>query len=143
MDGIDFQLHPMAFVSSPWKSLQETPKYGRGEGVVSRITFLPEYEDCLDRITLNKYVHVITWFHQADRGVKKVHPRQNQSIPLHGVFATRSPSRPNPIGFTLVEIVNHDGLILDVKGLDALDGTPVLDIKPFVQDIDSLPWENE
>lgn len=111
--------------------------------MICKITILPEYTDCLEKISQGQYVHVFMWFHEAKRGTKKVHTLHDPSLGLRGVFATRSPDRPNPIGVTLVEILKLDGLTLDVRGLDALDGTPVIDIKPFIQDIDSLPWEEQ
>ncbi len=74
---------------------------------------------------------LLTYFHLASRDVLQVHPRGDRARPLRGVFATRSPARPNPIGLVTVRVVRIDGNVLWVRGLDALDGTPILDIKSY------------
>jgi tRNA-Thr(GGU) m(6)t(6)A37 methyltransferase TsaA len=93
----------------------------------------PRFTDALDGITVNTEVVVLTWLHLARREVLKVHPRRETHRPLCGVFATRSPDRPNPIGLhrtRVVEIDKQRGLRVDA--LEALDGTPVIDIKPIL-----------
>jgi len=77
---------------------------------------------------------VLTWLDRADRDVLSVHPRDDPTRPLRGVFATRSPDRPNPIGLHRVRVVEVDGLRLRVRDLEALDGTPVVDVKPVLRD---------
>ena len=98
---------------------------------------------------LEKFSHIIVlyWMHRtAGQASVKVHPQGNQKLPLVGVFATRSSKRPNPIGKTTVKLIQRQGNILKVEGLDAIDGTPVLDIKPYIPDYDSArnarvaPW---
>jgi tRNA-Thr(GGU) m(6)t(6)A37 methyltransferase TsaA len=79
---------------------------------------------------------VMCWFHMADRETLRVHPRGDSAIPKRGVFATRSPDRPNPIGLSLVDVLAVEGPILKVRGLDAVDGTPVVDLKPYVRCLD-------
>ena len=76
---------------------------------------------------------MLTWLDRADRDVLKVHPRGDPTRPLAGVFATRSPHRPNPIGLHRVEVLGIEGTEIRVRGLEALDGTPVLDIKPVLE----------
>ena len=80
------------------------------------------------------HLFILFWLNQItsqQRGILKVHPRGRSDLPLQGVFATRTNHRPNPIGLTLVELLKVEGNVLTVKGLDAFDGTPVLDIKPY------------
>ncbi len=76
---------------------------------------------------------VLTWLHEADRETQLVHPRNDPSLPETGVFSTRSPDRPNPIGLHAVTVVEVDGLRLLVQPLEAIDGTPVVDIKPLLR----------
>ena len=78
-------------------------------------------------------VLVLTWLHEADRDVQVVHPRDDRTVPQRGVFSTRSPDRPNPIGLHRVEIVEVDDLRIRVRPLEAIDGTPVLDVKPVLR----------
>jgi tRNA-Thr(GGU) m(6)t(6)A37 methyltransferase TsaA len=79
-------------------------------------------------------VFVLTWLHEARRDVLAVHPRDDPTVPLHGVFSTRSPDRPNPIGLHRVQIVEVDGNRMRVRPLEAIDGTPVVDVKPVLRD---------
>ena len=76
---------------------------------------------------------VLTWLHEADRDVQAVHPRDDRTVPERGVFSTRSPDRPNPIGVHRVEVVEIDGLRIRVRPLEAIDGTPVVDVKPVLR----------
>jgi len=102
---------------------------------VSRIVLAPRYNRALDGIESFSHIVVLFWLHEIknkERAILKVHPRRDPMIPLTGVFATRSPVRPNPIGITAVRLIKKEGNILTVKGLDAIDGTPVLDIKPYI-----------
>ena len=101
--------------------------------VVSKVVLKNELVDALEGLDGFSHVWIIFWMHMAsDRRHKlKTRPRGREGAPLLGVYATRSPSRPNPIGLTLVELLAADGNVLTVKGLDAFDGTPVLDLKPY------------
>ena len=94
--------------------------------------FEPEVADALDGIEPGDQVLVLTWLDRADRDVLQVHPRNDDSRPLQGVFSTRSPDRPNPIGIHRVEVLESDGLRLRVRNLEAIDGTPVVDVKPVL-----------
>ena len=94
-----------------------------------RIIIDPYYADGLLGIEAGSDILVLCYFDRAARDVLQVHPRGDRTSPLRGVFATRSPSRPNPIGVTTAHVLRIDGLTLEVMGLDALDGTPVVDIK--------------
>lgn len=97
----------------------------------ARIRVRPEFREGLKGLEPGGRILVLFWLHRADRGRLLIHPRGDPSRPLRGVFVTRSPHRPNPIGATVVEVleVNCEDGTLVVEGLDALDGTPVLDIK--------------
>jgi tRNA-Thr(GGU) m(6)t(6)A37 methyltransferase TsaA len=100
----------------------------------SQIILENELVKALDGIEEFSHIFVIFWLHKISkeqRQTLKVHPRGRRDMPLLGIFATRTMLRPNPIGLTLVELVRVEGRVLTVRGLDAIDGTPVLDIKPF------------
>jgi tRNA-Thr(GGU) m(6)t(6)A37 methyltransferase TsaA len=106
---------------------------------LSQIVINDEFAEALDGVNGFSHVFVLFWLHgvsDEQRKTLKVHPRGRSELPLLGVFATRTMLRPNPVGLTLVELIQVEGNVLTVRGLDAFDGTPVLDIKPF----DS--WDN-
>ena len=101
---------------------------------ISRIVIHNELAEALDGVDGFSHLFVLFWLHKIpdeQRKTLKVHPRGRRDLPLVGIFATRSMLRPNPVGLTLVELVKVEDNVLTVRGLDALDGTPVLDIKPF------------
>jgi tRNA-Thr(GGU) m(6)t(6)A37 methyltransferase TsaA len=104
---------------------------------ISQIIIHAEFAEALDGIEEFSHLFVLFWLNHVSRENErlKVHPRGRKDLPLLGVFATRTMLRPNPIGLTLVELIKVEGNVLTVRGLDALDGTPVLDIKPFD------PWD--
>lgn len=118
-------------IRSSIKDLKDAPKMENEAGAVqAKIDIDPIYLKALDKIEIGSRLEIFTWFHEADRTVLKVHPRADTSRPKRGVFGTRSPFRPNPIGHhkvTLVAIENNTTLI--VEPLEAIDGTPVVDIK--------------
>lgn len=118
------------------------------DNVVSRIEIEPRLTEALDNLDEFSHIIVLYWM---DRLVNeplsmKVHPRHDPGRPLVGLFATRSPRRPNPIGDTTVKLLKIEGNVLTVSGLDALDGTPVIDIKPYMPEHDftagarTAPW---
>jgi tRNA-Thr(GGU) m(6)t(6)A37 methyltransferase TsaA len=101
---------------------------------ISRIVIHSELAEALEGVDGFSHLFVLFWLHKIpdeQRKTLKVHPRGRRDLPLLGIFATRSMLRPNPVGLTLVELVKVEGNVLTIRGLDALDGTPVLDIKPF------------
>jgi tRNA-Thr(GGU) m(6)t(6)A37 methyltransferase TsaA len=123
------ELKPVGFVSTGIAD-GEFRKRDR----VSRIVLQEDLGEALDGIEDFSHLFVVFWMHKIplkQRGKLKVHPRGRNDLPLLGAFATRTPYRPNPIGLTLVELADVHGNVLTVRGLDALDKTPVLDIKPF------------
>jgi len=106
---------------------------GRPGGLVSEVVIYDEYSDCLNGLEEFSHLIVLYWSHLVgDEGRKAtmVHPAGQEDMPLVGVFATRSPARPNPVCVTTVELLGLDKNVLTVKGLDAVDGSPVIDIKP-------------
>lgn len=110
------------------------------ETVISEIIIDPPWQKALNHIEEFSHLIVIYWMHQLPPGQRstiEVHPRGRQDLPLVGVFASRSPARPNPIGITIVKLLERTNNILKVIGLDAINGTPVLDIKPYIPDYDS------
>jgi tRNA-Thr(GGU) m(6)t(6)A37 methyltransferase TsaA len=131
-----FTSRPIGFVSSPYKDTSEIPK-GLGvkhdaEGV---LTILPEFETGLTDIEGFSHLFVL-WEFDRSQGFELLGSPPFDNRP-HGVFATRSPRRPNPIGLTVVELLRREGIELHVRGVDMLDGTPILDIKPYMSSIPS------
>jgi tRNA-Thr(GGU) m(6)t(6)A37 methyltransferase TsaA len=128
------ELYPIGFVRSPYRKDGDAPRQGRLSDTVSEIVIDPAYHDGLLHIGKRKHLFVLCWFDRADRHVlRAVPPRKNAES---GVFAIRSPARPNPIALCLVDLLEVQDGVLRVRGLDAFDGTPVIDIKPFFEDID-------
>lgn len=109
-------------------------KVTKVEDKISTIEILPEYCEGLYRLEIYKKIKILYWFHQRDnpkhRNVLRVIPRRHGETEERGVFASGSPSRPNPIGLTVVELLSIDGCTLKVKGLDAFEESPIVDIKP-------------
>ncbi len=111
------------------------------EGVVSEIVLGPGWEEALDGVEDFSHLVVIYWMHRVapeERLLTKVRPRRMPELPPVGVFASRSPARPNPLGLATVKLVERRGGILRVMGLDAVDGSPVLDVKPYIPEIDAV-----
>jgi tRNA-Thr(GGU) m(6)t(6)A37 methyltransferase TsaA len=110
------------------------------EELVSEVVIEEQYAAALQGIEEFSHVWVIFWLHQRDReAILKVHPEGRPELPEVGVLATRSPRRPTPIAMTAVQLLERRGHVLVVRGLDALDGTPVLDIKPYLVRGDLIP----
>ena len=126
------RLHPIGVVRSPLRNRADAPRQGSEGAPDARILLEPSYTDALQGVSVGDELVVLTWLHEADRSVLQVHPRDDQSRPLTGVFATRSSDRPNPIGLHRVTVLGIDGLELAVGPLEAIDGTPVVDIKPVL-----------
>lgn len=126
-----YQANPLGIIHSPFKGIEDTPKCGKGNADECVVEIFPEFSDCMKCLEDEKYIHLITWLDKAQRDVQKVHPRRDPNNPITGVFGTRSPSRPNPIGCTIVEVIEISGNNIKVKGVDLFDGTPLLDIKPY------------
>jgi len=120
------EVHPVGVVEVP-----PAPEDQVNSGH-KQIRVFPEYEEALDSVETLEHLTILYWMHElrpGDRRRLKAHPRGDRRRRLRGVFALRSPMRPNPIGVTTVRLVRREGLVLHVEGLDALDGAPVIDIK--------------
>ena len=112
-------------------------------GELSKVKIFPEFCAGLQRLNDFSHIIVLYWFHLRDkeneRRILRVIPRRHPGAPEVGVFASRSPSRPNPVGLCVTELVKIEGCTLTVKGLDALENSPIIDIKPYIPRADSIP----
>jgi len=129
------ELIPIGTIHSPHKDRKECPPQGGEE--ICWIEVFEQYAEGLKDIDGFSHLILIYWLHQGKDFSLLV--KTPWSSELHGVFATRSPDRPNPMGFSIVELLDRNGNRLRVKGLDALEGTPLLDIKPYLPEIDAKP----
>jgi tRNA-Thr(GGU) m(6)t(6)A37 methyltransferase TsaA len=128
-DGEQIVLTPIGHVESPLTDPASAPKQGFEGSPDAWLVLDPGVLDGLDGLAAGDEVIVLTWLHLAARDVLRVHPRDDPANPERGVFSTRSQSRPNPIGVHRVRIVAVDGPRVAVRDLEAVDGTPVVDIK--------------
>lgn len=130
-----FGLRPIGIVRSILKRREDCPHQGRG-APDALIEIAPAFLEGLEGVTAGSEVILLTWFHESQRDVLKVHPRGNPENPLRGVFATRSPDRPNPIGLhrVVVDEIAENGR-MRVHPLEVLDGTPLVDIKPVMSGV--------
>ena len=132
MSEIDYTLSPLGFLRSPLKNREGAPKQGREGAPDAWLEVNETVAEGLEGIAVGDEILLITWLHKAHRDVLKLHPRWDNNIPLTGVFATRSPDRPNPLGLHQVTVLAIDGRRLQVGPIEAIDGTPVVDIKPVL-----------
>jgi tRNA-Thr(GGU) m(6)t(6)A37 methyltransferase TsaA len=126
------RIEPVGRVSSPLRDRAEAPRQGDEGAPDAWLVFEPGMAEALRDLRTGTEVLVLTWLDRARRDVLSVHPRDDRSRPVTGVFATRSADRPNPIGLHRVEITAIDGLRVRVRNLEALDGTPIVDVKPIL-----------
>jgi tRNA-Thr(GGU) m(6)t(6)A37 methyltransferase TsaA len=131
-----FALRPIGRVESSLVSTADAPRQGDEGAPDAYLVLDPEVQAGLDGIAVGEEIIVLSWLHQADRTVLRVHPRGDLSRPEAGVFSTRAPSRPNPIGLHRVRVLGIDGARVHVSGLEAIDGTPVIDLKPVLLSIE-------
>jgi tRNA-Thr(GGU) m(6)t(6)A37 methyltransferase TsaA len=122
-------LVPIGVVRSPLTDRAAAPKQGEEGAPAARIEVDPAYTPGLQGIACGDELVVVTWLHQARRDVLQVHPRDDESNPLTGVFLTRSSERPNPLGLHRVRVLGVDASALRVEPIEAIDGTPVVDLK--------------
>jgi tRNA-Thr(GGU) m(6)t(6)A37 methyltransferase TsaA len=132
---MNFAIKSIGRVESELRDPKFAPKQADERAPPAWLVFEPEVSAGLRNIHIGDEMILITWLDRADRSVLSLHPRGDPSRPEQGVFSTRSPHRPNPIGLHTIEVIAVDGLRLQVRGLEALDGTPIVDLKP-VLDID-------
>jgi tRNA-Thr(GGU) m(6)t(6)A37 methyltransferase TsaA len=128
----NYPLHPIGQVRSALRELEEAPRQGAEGAPDAWLEVHPAFARGLSGIAAGDEVIVITWLHRADRDVLEVHPRGDPEIPLAGVFATRSPHRPNPLGLHRVTVREIAGARLRIGPIEAIDGTPVVDVKPVL-----------
>jgi tRNA-Thr(GGU) m(6)t(6)A37 methyltransferase TsaA len=132
-DGTGFELRPIGRVESPLVDRAAAPKQG-GEGAPDAwVVFDADVVEGLGDLRPGDHVILLTWLDRADRDVLVVRPRDDPANPPTGVFSTRSADRPNPIGLHPVEILAVEGLRIHVRPLEAIDGTPVIDVKPVLR----------
>jgi formylmethanofuran dehydrogenase subunit E len=130
------ELVPIGVIHSSYRKKGDAPHQGRLSPATSEIEIFPEYADGLKDVAQRPHLIILYWLDRADRHILTAIPPHEKKE--HGVFATRSPNRPNPIGLAVTDLLGIDGTRLIVRGLDALDGTPVLDIKPYSAEIDCV-----
>ena len=135
--AIDFTVRPIGRVASPLTSTADAPRQG-DEGAPDAYLILDsDVQAGLDGMAIGDEIIVLCWLHEADRSVLTVHPRGDLRRPEQGVFNTRSASRPNPIGLHRVRVLGIDGGRVHVSGLEAIDGTPIVDLKPVLGSIEN------
>jgi tRNA-Thr(GGU) m(6)t(6)A37 methyltransferase TsaA len=132
VDDPTYRLRPVGCVQSPLTDRDAAPKQGDEGAPLARVVFRPEFRDAARNLREGDEVVVLTWLHLGRRDVLSVHPRGDTDRPREGVFTTRSPDRPNPIGLHTVVIETVEGNAITVHNLEAIDGTSVLDIKPVL-----------
>jgi tRNA-Thr(GGU) m(6)t(6)A37 methyltransferase TsaA len=132
MRETDYSLSAIGLLQSPLKQREEAPRQGHEGAPDAWLEINASVAEGLEGIAVGDEIIVITWLHQAQRDILKVHPRGDKTVPLAGVFATRSPDRPNPLGLHRVTVLSIAGNRLKVGPIEAIDGTPVVDIKPVL-----------
>ena len=132
-DGDDrFELRPIGYVQSSLRTRAQAPLQGAEGAPEATLQFAPELVVGITDLRPGQELLVLTWLHLADRTTVRVHPRGNPLNEEEGVFSTRSPDRPNPIGVHRVTVVAVDGGSVRVQDLEAIDGTPIVDVKPVL-----------
>ncbi|HSO26041.1 MAG TPA: tRNA (N6-threonylcarbamoyladenosine(37)-N6)-methyltransferase TrmO [Methanobacteriaceae archaeon] len=137
----EMTLKPVGIIHSPFKEKKDSPRQGRYGLEKSEIEIFEEYVEALDGIEKYENLIILYWLDKAERDLLKVVPAGKSK--KRGVFSTRAPSRPNPIAFSLVDLLEVNKNKLIVKGLEALDSSLLVDIKPYWKDIDSIDSSNE
>lgn len=132
MNTTPYAVRAIGHVRSSLKSLADAPRQGNEGAPSARLEVDADVAEGLSGLRAGDELIVLTWFHLARRDVLTTHPRNDPALPLTGVFCTRSPDRPNPIGLHRVRVVAIAAAVIDVHPLEALDGTPIIDIKPVL-----------
>jgi len=133
---MDLTLRVIGHVRSPLASRADAPRQGDEGAPAADLELVDEVAPALNGITVGDELLVLTWLHEGDRSTLTTRPRNDPDRPETGVFATRSPDRPNPIGLHRVTVLAVDGNRLHVARLEAIDGTPVVDLKPVLGAVD-------
>ena len=127
-----YEVRPVGWVESPLTDRDSAPKQGDEGAPLARVVLRPELVEAAADLRIGDEVIVLTWLHQGRRDVLSVHPRGDTARLRQGVFSTRSPDRPNPIGLHRVTIAGIEGNVVEVRDLEAIDGSPVIDVKPVL-----------
>jgi tRNA-Thr(GGU) m(6)t(6)A37 methyltransferase TsaA len=127
-----YALRPVGHVESPLIDPADAPNQGDEGAPAAWLVFNPDVQDAIRDLRVGDQILVITWLHRARRDVLRTYPQNLTQAPHVGVFSLRAPDRPNPIGLHPVEITSIAQLRIQVKGLEAVDGTPIIDIKPVI-----------
>lgn len=136
MNDQEISLEPIGWVRSVLTDRKDAPRQADENAPPARIEVRPELAPAMERLRPGTPVLILTWLHLANRNVLQVRPRHDPNRPICGGFATRSPDRPNPIGLHRTTVSAVDEHAIEVEALEAIDGTPVLDIKPVLGDIE-------
>jgi tRNA-Thr(GGU) m(6)t(6)A37 methyltransferase TsaA len=131
----DFQVRPVGRVESALVDRHDAPRQGDEGAPDAWLVFEPAVAEALRDVRAGADLLLLTWLHEADRSVLTTRPRGDANRPETGVFTTRSPDRPNPIGLHRVRVTEVDGLRVRVSQLEAIDGTPIVDVKPVLGDV--------
>jgi L-fuculose-phosphate aldolase len=133
----EYIVRPIGVVRSALKDPADAPKQGALTGQEAEIVVDPSFLPAMDGLDRGRgKIVVLCWMHRADRVRLKVHPQGQEELPERGVFSTRSPHRPNPVTLHTVTLLSIEGNVLRVRGMDAIDGTPVIDIKSHSPELD-------
>ena len=135
MTGDVIELRPVGVIRSTVRELGDGPMQGSEGAPDAWLEIDPAYGTGLLRVAAGSELIVLTWLHRADREILEVHPRGDPANPLTGVFATRSPHRPNPVGLHRVTVREISGTRLRIGPIEAIDGTPVVDVKTVLKDV--------
>jgi len=128
------ELKPIGIIHSPYRDREQAPRQGSGREEICQVEVFEQFEQGLKDVEGFSHIILIYWLHKsAGYHLLVIKPRASKA---RGLFTTRSPNRPNPLGLCVVELVAKEGRILKVRGLDAIDGSPLLDIKPYIPAID-------
>lgn len=126
----EFHVHPIGWVRSPLVDVGDAPKQGDEGAPEAELVFAAELGPGLADLRVGQTIWLLTWLHRTRRDVLVVHPRDDVTRAQQGVFSTRSADRPNPVGLHCVEVTSIHGSSVWVQGLEAVDGTPIIDVKP-------------
>jgi tRNA-Thr(GGU) m(6)t(6)A37 methyltransferase TsaA len=136
-DDMEFIIKSIGMIRTPFKSSEDTPIQSSKSDIPGYVELAPEYLDALKSLDSFSHIILVYWFHRAKTPQMQMKPFLDTEE--HGLFSIRAPSRPNPIGLSIVKLLRIKGTRLDIEGVDMLDETPLLDIKPFVPEFDNRP----
>ncbi|MHC4944033.1 MAG: tRNA (N6-threonylcarbamoyladenosine(37)-N6)-methyltransferase TrmO [Planctomycetota bacterium] len=128
----NFTIEPIGIIRSELASKEDAPNQGFEGAPDAWLEVNSKFIEGLEGTVVGKEIILITWFHEARRDILKLHPRRDKNLPMTGVFATRSPDRPNPFGLHRVSVLEVSCHRIKVGPIEAIDGTPVVDIKPVL-----------